>query len=127
TYFPSSVVQVMQRDALERLGLRRLLLEPEMLDAVQPDLQLVSTLVGLSHAPPEHSRETARSVVRVVTDDLERRLAAATRQAVTGALDRAARTSRPRPGDIDWNRTIAANLRHYQPEHRTVIPEKLIG
>jgi Mg-chelatase subunit ChlD len=127
TYFPSSVVQVMQRDALERLGLRRLLLEPEMLEAVQPDLDLVSTLVGLGHAIPEHSRETARSVVRAVTDDLERRLASRTRQAVTGALDRAARTSRPRPGDIDWNRTIAANLRHYQPEHRTVIPERLIG
>jgi len=37
TYFPSSVVQVMQRDAMERLGLRKLLLEPEMLEAVQPD------------------------------------------------------------------------------------------
>jgi Mg-chelatase subunit ChlD len=120
-------VQVMQRDALDRLGLRRLLLEPEMLDAVQPDLNLVSTLIGLGHAIPEHSRETARAVVRAVTDDLERRLAARTRQAVTGALDRAARTRRPRPGDIDWNRTIAANLRHYQPEHRTVIPERLVG
>jgi Mg-chelatase subunit ChlD len=127
TYFPSSVVQVMQHDAMERLGLRRLLLEPEMLDAVQPDLHLVSTLLGLGHAIPEHSRETARAVVRTVTDDLERRLAAKTRQAVTGALDRAARTSRPRPGDIDWNRTIAANLRHYQPRYRTVIPERLVG
>ena len=28
---------------------------------------------------------------------------------------------------MDWRRTIAANLRHYQPEHRTVIPERLVG
>src|SRR5262249_33603453 len=33
-YFPSTVVQVMQADAIERLNLTRLLLEPEMLDAV---------------------------------------------------------------------------------------------
>ena len=59
--------------------------------------------------------------------DLEERLAAPTRQAITGALDRAARNRRPKPADIDWPSTIAANLRHYQPEYRTIIPETLIG
>jgi Mg-chelatase subunit ChlD len=126
-YFPSSVVQVMQADAMERLGLRQLLLEPEMMRAVQPDVGLVSTLIGLGQVIPEHSRETARAVVRKVTDELEERLRQRTVQAVSGALDRSARTRRPRHQDIDWNRTIAANLKHYQPEHRTVIPERLIG
>lgn len=127
TYFPSSVVQVMQRDAMDRLGLRRLLLEPEMLASVQPDVALVGTLMGLGRVIPERSRETARAVVRQVVDDLEQRLASPTRQALTGALDRAARQRRPRPADIDWHRTIAANLAHYQPEYRTVIPERLVG
>jgi Mg-chelatase subunit ChlD len=127
SYFPSSVVRVMQGDAMDRLGLRELLLEPELLAGVQPDVHLVGTLLGLGRAIPEHSRETARAVVRRVTDELEARLAQPTRQAVSGALHRAARTRRPRPGDIDWGRTVAANLRHYQPEYRTVIPEKLIG
>src|SRR4051812_18765747 len=127
TYFPSSVVSVMQSDAMERLGLRQLLLEPETMAAIQPDLQLVSTLVALNRVIPEHSRETARAVVRTVTDQLEERLRDATVQAVTGALDRAARTRRPRPRDIDWRRTIAANLRHYLPSHRTVVPERLVG
>ena len=127
TYFPSTVVQVMQRDAMDRLGLRELLLEPEMLDAVQPDVHLVTTLLSLNRAIPDHSRETARAVVRQVTDELERRLAAKTRQAITGALDRAARTRRPRHGDIDWHRTIQANLRHYQPEQRSIVAERLVG
>ncbi|HEX7168184.1 MAG TPA: VWA domain-containing protein [Acidimicrobiales bacterium] len=127
TYFPSSVVQVMQRDAIERLGLHQLLLEPEMLDAVQPDVHLLGTLLALKGAIPEASRDSARAVVRKVTDDLERRLSQQTIQAVTGALHRAARTRRPRASDIDWNRTIAANLSRYQPEHRTVIPEVLVG
>ncbi|NWL34361.1 hypothetical protein DM791_15855 [Paenarthrobacter nitroguajacolicus] len=126
-YFPSSVVQVMQSDAMDRLGLRQLLLEPEMLRTVQPDIGLVSTLVGLGRVIPEESRETARSVVRQVTTELEERLRAKTIQAVSGALNRSARTRRPRHRDIDWNRTIAANLKHYQPEYRTVVPERLHG
>jgi len=60
--------------------------------------------------------------------DLERRLAQPTRTAVTGAINRAARTRRPRRlADVDWGRTIRANLRHYQPEYRTIIPETLHG
>jgi Mg-chelatase subunit ChlD len=62
-----------------------------------------------------------------VVADLERRLADRTRAAVSGALNRSARTRRPRPRDIDWNKTIAANLTRYVPSHRTVIPERLVG
>jgi Mg-chelatase subunit ChlD len=128
TFFPVSVVQVMQKDAIDRLGLTRLLLEPEMLDAVEPDVHLVGTLLSLSRVIPERARESARAVVRRVTTDLERRLAQRTRSAVTGALNRASRTSRPRrPADIDWDRTIRANLAHYLPGYRTVVPERLIG
>ncbi|MFB6842395.1 VWA domain-containing protein [Streptomyces sp. NPDC056361] len=127
TYFPSSVVQVMQRDAIERLGLATLLLEPEMLEAVEADVHLVGTLLSLNKAMPETTRETARVVVRKVVEDLEKRLATRTRAALTGALDRSARISRPRHRDIDWDRTIRANLGNYLPEHRTVVPERLIG
>jgi Mg-chelatase subunit ChlD len=62
-----------------------------------------------------------------VVRDIERRLATRTRATLTGALDRSARTHRPRHRDIDWNRTIRANLKHYLPEHGTVVPERLIG
>jgi Mg-chelatase subunit ChlD len=128
TFFPVSVVQVMQKDAIERVGLTRLLLEPEMLAAVEPDVHLVGTLLSLSRVIPEQARETARAVVRTVTADLERRLAQRTRSAVAGALNRASRTSRPRrQADIDWDRTIRANLRNYLPRQRTIVPERLIG
>ncbi|MFD3353964.1 VWA domain-containing protein [Streptomyces fradiae] len=126
-YFPSSVVQVMQRDAIERLGLSALLTEPEMLEAVEADVHLVGTLLSLNKAMPETTRETARAVVRKVVDDLEKRLATRTRATLTGALDRSARVSRPRHRDIDWDRTIRANLKNYLPEYRTVVPERLIG
>ncbi|MEU7825472.1 VWA domain-containing protein [Catellatospora sp. NPDC049133] len=126
-YFPSTVVQVMQADAIERLNLTRLLVEPEMLEAVEPDVHLVGTLLSLNKVMPDKARTTARMVVAKVVAELERRVAQRTRAAVTGALNRAARITRPRHRDIDWNRTIRANLKHYQAEHRTVVPERLIG
>lgn len=128
TYFPSTVVQVMQKDAIERLDLTRLLLEPEMLEAVEPDVHLVGTLLALNKVMPDQARESARALVRKVVEELERKLAQKTRAAVTGALDRAARTHRPRRvSDIDWDRTIRANLRNYLPERNTVVPSRLVG
>jgi Mg-chelatase subunit ChlD len=126
-YFPTPVVQVLQRDAVERLDLRQLLLEPELLGELEPDLHLVTLLVELNRALPDETRATAREVVARVLAKLEEQLADHTRQAVRGALARASRTGRPRPADIDWTRTIRANLRHFLPERATLIPERLIG
>jgi hypothetical protein len=126
-YFPTNVVQILQQDALTRLGLRQMLLQPELLGAVEPDVNLVATLLSLNWVLPNKTRDTARRVVRRVVEDLERRLASPLRQAVTGALDRAARNRRPRPQDIDWRRTLQVNLKHYQPEYQTVIPVTRIG
>lgn len=126
-YFPTPVVQIMQRDALERLQLDRMLLEPELLETVEPDVHLVGTLLSLSKVLPDRTRETARQVVRRVVDQVEARLTHPLEQAVRGSLDRAARTRRPRPGDIDWLRTIHRNLRHYQADYKTILPVELTG
>lgn len=126
-FFPASVVRVMQKDAIDRLGMQRLLLEPEMLEAVEPDVHLVSTLMSLSGVIPLKAKATARAVVQKVVRDLLRRLDSPMRQAVGGALKRSTRTRRPRHNEIDWNRTIRANLKHYQQEYRTIVPETRIG
>jgi Mg-chelatase subunit ChlD len=126
-FFPSPVVRVIQQDAMDRLGLRALLLEPELLQAVEADVRLVADIASLGAAIPEASKAIARDVVRQVVEALMARLAPRTRDAVRGALQRAKRTRRPRPADIDWPRTVLKNLRHYQPQHRTVIPETLVG
>jgi Mg-chelatase subunit ChlD len=126
-YFPASVVQLMQRDAVERLDMTRLLMEPELLEAMQPDVHMVASLIALSRSIPSKTRDTARQVVQKVVDQLMQRLAEPTRQAIGGALNRAARNRRPRHSDIDWPRTIRANLKHYQPDYHTIVPETRIG
>ncbi|PJF32160.1 MAG: hypothetical protein CUN51_00595 [Candidatus Thermofonsia Clade 1 bacterium] len=126
-YFPTSVVRVLQKDALERLNLKQMLLEPELLQSVVPDVHLATTLISLKDALPTETRATARIVVAQVVRELQERLALSMQQAITGSLNRAARTRRPRLREIDWTRTIRANLRHYQPEYRTIVPETRIG
>ena len=126
-FFPSPVVQIVQKDAFERLNLKALLLEPEFLSTLEADVHLVADLIALRAAIPGKTLETARHVVRKVVDDLMRRLEHNTRETLRGALNRSQRTRRPRHADIDWPRTINANLRHYQPEHRTIVPETLVG
>jgi CoxE family protein len=120
-------VQVMQADAIDRLGLKQLLLEPEMLEAVEADVHLVATLASLGRIMPQKAKASAREVVGRVVRQVEERLADRVQQAVRGALNRASRTTRPRLNDINWSRTIAANLGNYLPELKTVVPERLIG
>ena len=126
-FFPQTVVQVIQRDAIKRLNITSLLTEKEMLETVVPDVHLVATLMSLSRVIPEKNKEMARQVVRKVVDELLRKLSAPTQQAVTGALNRSARRRNPRYNEIDWKTTITKNLKNYQPEYKTIIPEVRIG
>lgn len=126
-YFPSAVVRVMQQDALERLNLQQMLLEPELLAAIEPDVHLVANLIALGRIMPSKTKDTAHLVVQKVVDELLQKLTNPLQQAVLGSLNRATRNHRPRHAEIDWHRTIRANLRHYQADYRTVIPETRIG
>ncbi|WP_221391085.1 VWA domain-containing protein [Dyadobacter sp. NIV53] len=126
-YFPASVVKVIQQDALKRLNLTAMLTEPEMLATVVPDVHLIANLMTLGKLIPEKTKATARQVVRKVVDQLMQKLAAPTQQAITGMLNRASRNSRPRHNEINWNETIRRNLKHYQPEYKTIVPEIKIG
>lgn len=126
-YFPGSVVQVMQQDALTRLNLTAMLTEPEMLETVVPDVHLVANLMSLGRLIPEKTKHTARLVVGKVVDELMKKLAGPTQQAIAGSLNRAARNRRPRHNEINWPETIRKNLKHYQKDYQTIIPETRIG
>lgn len=126
-YFPTSTVRVMQQDAMERLNLRQMLLEPEMLEQVEADVHLVTTLLSLNKVIPEKTKDTARQVVQKVVAELERKLATEFIQAVRGSLNKAVHTSRPRANEIDWDRTIRVNLKNYLTDRRSIIVERLVG
>ena len=125
TYFKDDVVTVIQQDAIERKGMKQLLFEPEMLKSVQPNVQLVGTLMSLRGQIPERTKETARMVVRAVVDQIKLSLEQKIRQAVIGALNRNEHSPIPNASCIDWKWTIGRNLKNYQPELGTIVPERV--
>jgi len=124
-YFKEDVVTVIQNDAIEKKGLTQLLFEPEMLKNIEPNPQLVGTLMSLKGRIPERTKETARIVVRAVVDKIKRLLEQKIRQAVMGALNRNDHSPLPHAPSIDWKWTIGRNLKNYQPSLGTIIPEKV--
>ena len=123
-FFSRDVVSVIQSDAIKRKGLTQLLFEPETLRNVQPDLDIVATLMALRGKVPERTRETARQVVRAVVDEIVKKLESGIRRAVTGALNRREHSPIPSAVSMDWKYTIERNLRHYSKAHRKIIPER---
>ncbi len=124
-YFKEDVVTVIQQDAIERRGLKQLLFEPEMLKNVQPNIQLVGTLMSLSGRIPERTKETARMVVRAVVEEIKKRLEQRIRQAVLGALNRKEHSPLPSASSIDWKWTIGRNLKNFNVDLGTIIPERV--
>lgn len=127
-YFSAPVAQLMQADLFKKINLRKALLQEDFLTHVEPDFELVSKIILMSKVMPAETRDAAREVVRKVVEELREKLEYPLRQAISGSLNRALRARRPRHmRDIHWLQTIKANLKHYQPEHKAIIPETLVG
>ncbi|MFD2332052.1 VWA domain-containing protein [Cohnella sp. GCM10020058] len=125
SFFPSDIVSVIQGDAVHRKGLTRLLFEPELLSQVKPDIGMVATLMSLRGQIPERTKETARTLVREVVDEIVRRMAQELTRAVTGSLNKRRHSPLPSLTGLDWDKTIRSNLKHYDVERRLLIPEKV--
>jgi hypothetical protein len=124
SYFPDDVISVIQGDAIERKGLKQLLLEPETLAQVKPDINMVSTLLQLKDMIPAKSKEQARALVQALVDAIMKELEHDMRRAVIGALNRKKHSPIPSLPNTDWNRTIRKNLKNYDREKKRLIPEK---
>ena len=94
---------------------------------MEADVHLVATLMTLSRVIPSKTKDTARQVVRKVVEELMKKLAQPMQQAVAGSLNRSTRNRRPRHNEINWHATILKNLKHYQPDYKTIVPEVRIG
>ena len=127
-YFPQSVVQVMQDDALKQPELqKKLLFDPQILEQATHDVHLLATIMELGKLIPPQTKDTARRVVQKVVDELLQKLSQNTVQAISGALNRSVRNRNPRLNEMDWNSTIRKNLKNYQADYKTIIPEIKIG
>jgi uncharacterized protein with von Willebrand factor type A (vWA) domain len=125
TLFNQSTLAMVQRDAFERTGLAELLLQPEIVPRLQPDVRLAATILSFKEQIPDEVKQTARDLIRQVVDELRRKLETQIVQTVVGALQRNRYSPIRSTRNLDWRRTLKSNLKNYLPERKTIIPERL--
>ncbi|MFR4988875.1 VWA domain-containing protein [Anaerotruncus colihominis] len=122
--FDREIVTIIQSDAIERRGLRQLLFEPELLQNLEPDIGLASTLMTLRDQIPKRSKESVRAFIKKIVEEINRMLENDIRRAVTAALNRRAHSPLPSAAALDYKLTIERNLKNYNPDLKTILPER---
>lgn len=123
TLFPKDLVTVIQGDAMSRCGLKQLLFEPELLDNLEPDVNLAATLLMLKEQIPKRSKDSVRSFIEKIVEQINKLLEQDIKRAVTAALNRQRHSPLPSASALDYKMTIRRNLKHYNPQLKTIVPE----
>ena len=123
TLFDKELVTVIQNDAVTRCGLKQLLFEPELLENMEPDLGLASTILTLKDQIPKRSKESVRAFIKKIVEEINKLLEQDIRRAVTAAVNKRKHSPIPSASAMDFKMTINRNLKHYNPDLKTIVPE----
>lgn len=125
TLFPRETSETIEKHALERYGLHELVTDPQTLQRLEPNQQLLRALLSLKSHMHGEILHVARGVIRQVVEEIRRELEREVRPALTGRLDRHRRSRMPVARNFDALGTLRRNLRNYDPEHRRLVVEEL--
>ena len=123
--FDADTVAIVQNDAIERQGLKQLLTEPELLDNLQVDVNMASTLLMLKDQIPAKSKEAVRNYIKKIVEHINKLLADNLQRAVTAAINKKNHSPLPSSAALDFARTIRRNLKNFNPTLGTIIPERV--
>lgn len=121
--FDKEIVTVIQNDAMERKGLKQLMFEPEVLEQLEPNINLASTMLILKDQIPKRSKESVRIFISKIVEEINKRLADDIKRAVTAAINKRAHSPIPSAASMDFKMTIERNLKNYNPTIKTIVPE----
>ncbi|GAB6842842.1 Mg-chelatase subunit ChlD [Methylorubrum rhodinum] len=125
TLFPQETIERLERDAIELYAIDDVVTNPEVLARVEPNETLLKAVLRTKHLMAPDVLVMARKLVQEVVRRLMETLARDLAVAFGGVLDRRRHTRLPGARDLDLNRTILDNLRHYDPERRRITVERL--
>ena len=123
--FDPETVAIVQKDAIERKGFKELFYEPEILENVEPDIHLITTLLALKEEVPEESKDRVRSLVQKFVDKVQEAMCSKVEQHVRGLMNRRASSVIPRYDSINWSKTIRTNLKNFDVKTGKVYPERI--
>ncbi len=121
--FDKDLVTVIQGDAMNRCGLKQLIFEPELLENLEPDVNLAATILLLKDQIPKRSKESVRVFIKKIVEEINRLLEQDIRRVVTASINRRRHSPIPSAAALDFKTTISRNLKHYNTELKTIVPE----
>ncbi|CAA9432162.1 MAG: Mg-chelatase subunit ChlD [uncultured Phycisphaerae bacterium] len=123
--FPREAKEVMERELVNRRGLRELMEKPEILERIEPNQELVKTLLTHRDLMNEKTRALARKIIDEVVQDLRKKLKVQVEPALTGAIRRDKHSPRRVYRNLDLNRTIRRNLHNYDAKTERLLVDRL--
>lgn len=123
--FPHDTVEVIEKHALDRYGLTSLVTDPKTLERLEPNQQLLRTLLTLRAHLKGEVLDLARRIVRQVVEEIRRKLESEVRQTLTGRLNRFRHSPMAIAQNFDALGTVRKNLRHYDPQRQQLVLEQL--
>jgi Mg-chelatase subunit ChlD len=119
--FPREVVEIIEKHALDRYGLTELLTDRATLEKLEPNLDLLKTLLTFRGQLQGDVLPAARRIIRQVVEELRRKLESEVRRSLAGRLNRFRHSPQRATQNFDWRGTLRRNLRHFDPERRRVV------
>ncbi len=123
--FPKKTVEILERHALERYQMTELLTDKEVLEKLEPNQELLKTILQLKHLMKGEVLDTARRIVRKVAEEIAEKLNQDIRRSLLGSLDRNSPSSVRSMRNLDMKKTIRKNLQHYDRERKQLLLEQV--
>lgn len=124
TLFDKDLVKIIQSDAMERCGLKQLIFEPELLENIEPDVNMASMILTLKDQIPKRSKEGAREFIRKIVEQINALLESDLKRAVTAAVNRRMHSPIPSASALDFQTTVRKGIKDYNIELKKIIPSK---
>lgn len=119
--FPKRTVEILERHALEKYNMTELLTDPDVLRRLEPNKELLKTILGLKHMMKGEVLQMAREIVRKVAEEIARKLEQEVRVSFFGQLNRNASSPVKSARNLDMRKTIRMNLKNYDSEQEQII------
>jgi hypothetical protein len=123
--FPRQSKEIMQRELVRRRGIAELLEKPELLEKIEPNLELVKTLLAHRELLNPKTRVLVRKIIDQVVEELKRKMQVQVEQAITGALRKDRHSPRKVFRNLDLKTTLRRNLRHYDARSGKLLVDRL--
>lgn len=125
TLFPKKTVEILERHALENYKMTELLTDKEVLEKLEPNQELLKTILQLKHLMKGEVLETAKRMVAKVAKEISEKLEQDIRRSVIGKVDKNSDSKVKSMRNLDIKRTIRKNLKNYDIENQRLVLEQV--